>query len=92
MCNYFQQALNCICNPQIGNDWVNDEKAFSLTGLLKISHLLYNFSDNYFPTYFVDSLIISLDSNLKYFRTLLRFGPCDNMSFCGDLVMFAKVR
>ena len=39
MCNYFQQALNCICNPQIGNDWVNDEKAFSLTGLLKISHL-----------------------------------------------------
>ncbi|XP_063681304.1 transient receptor potential-gamma protein-like isoform X3 [Bolinopsis microptera] len=28
-----QQALNCICNPQIGNDWVNDEKAFSLTGV-----------------------------------------------------------
>ena len=30
----FQAALNCICNPQIGSDWVNDEKAFSLTGMV----------------------------------------------------------
>ena len=26
-------ALSCICNPQIGNNWINDEKAFSLTGV-----------------------------------------------------------
>eukprot|EP00116_Pleurobrachia_bachei_P014617 sb/3474879/ len=28
-----QTALSCICNPQIGNNWINDEKAFSLTGV-----------------------------------------------------------
>ena len=28
----FQLALSCICNPQVGSHWVNDEKAFSLTG------------------------------------------------------------